>query len=305
MIRNYLLRHTQTLFYSLGQLARAPVATLMTVAVIGITLALPTGLFLLLENVQQLSSGWENNGQISLFLKQDVSSAAAEKLADKIRRLSSVARVEHVSREAALAEFKRLSGFGDALDALDRNPLPAVLIVHPDAAYNHPDALQALVRDLGRYSEVSLAQLDLEWVRRLHAMLALAKQGVLILAGLLSAAVLLIIGNTIRLAVLNRRDEIEITKLIGGTNAFIRRPFLYSGLIQGLLGAVASWLLVSLTLLILSGPIQDLTALYGSQFQVKGLDLSATLALFGVGGVLGWLGSRLAVGRHLRAIEPK
>jgi len=305
MIRNYLLRHTQTLFYSLGQLARTPVATLMTVAVIGITLALPTGLFLFLENVQQLSSGWENNGQISLFLKQDVSDAAAGKLADRIRRMSSVARVEHVSREAALAEFKRLSGFGDALDALDRNPLPAVLIVHPDAAYNHPDALQALVRDLGRYSEVSLAQLDLEWVRRLHAMLALAKQGVLILAGLLSAAVLLIIGNTIRLAVLNRRDEIEITKLIGGTNAFIRRPFLYSGLIQGLLGAIASWLLVGLTLLILSGPIQDLTALYGSQFEVKGLDFSATLALFAAGGVLGWLGSRLAVGRHLRAIEPK
>ena len=304
MIKNYLLRHAQVFFYSLGQLARTPVATFLTVAVIGITLALPAGLYVAIENVQRLASGWEDNGQISLFLKQDVTGAAIEKLADKIRRLPSVSWVDYVSREAALTEFKRLSGFGEALNALERNPLPAVLVVHPAATHAHPDKLQALLKELRRFNEVDIAQIDLDWVRRLHAMLELARQGVLILAAGLAIAVLLIIGNTIRLAVLNRRDEIEITKLIGGTNAFIRRPFLYTGTLQGLLGALLAWLLVGLGLLLLAGPIDNLAGLYGSRFEAENLDILATLALIGSGGLLGWLGSRLAVGRHLRAIEP-
>ena len=304
MIKNYLLRHAQVFFYSLGQLTRTPVATFLTVAVIGITLALPASLYVAIENVQRLAGGWEDNGQISLFLKQDVTGAAIEKLADKIRRLPAVSWVDYVSREAALTEFKRLSGFGEALNALDRNPLPAVLVVHPAAAYAQPDKLQALLKDLRRFNEVDIAQIDLDWVRRLHAMLELARQGVLILAAGLAIAVLLIIGNTIRLAVLNRRDEIEITKLIGGTNAFIRRPFLYTGTLQGLLGALLAWLLVGLGLLLLADPIDNLAGLYGSRFEAENLDILATLALIGSGGLLGWLGSRLAVGRHLRAIEP-
>ena len=304
MIKNYLLRHAQVFFYCLGQLTRTPIATFLTVAVIGITLALPAGLYVAIENVQRLASGWEDNGQISLFLKQDVPAAAIEKLADKIRRLPAVSWVDYVSREAALTEFKRLSGFGEALNALERNPLPAVLVVHPAAAHAHPDKLQALLKDLRRFNEVDIAQIDLDWVRRLHAMLELARQGVLILAAGLAIAVLLIIGNTIRLAVLNRRDEIEITKLIGGTNAFIRRPFLYTGTLQGLFGALLAWLLVGLGLLLLADPIDNLAGLYGSRFEAENLDILATLALIGSGGLLGWLGSRLAVGRHLRAIEP-
>lgn len=304
MIKNYLLRHAQVFFYSLGQLTRTPVATFLTVAVIGITLALPAGLYVAIENLQRLASGWEDNGQISLFLKPDVPAAAIEKLADKIRRLPAVSWVDYVSREAALTEFKRLSGFGEALNALERNPLPAVLVVHPAATHAHPDKLQALLKELRRFNEVDIAQIDLDWVRRLHAMLELARQGVLILAAGLAIAVLLIIGNTIRLAVLNRRDEIEITKLIGGTNAFIRRPFLYTGTLQGLLGALLAWLLVGLGLLLLADPIDNLAGLYGSRFEAENLGILATLALIGSGGLLGWLGSRLAVGRHLRAIEP-
>lgn len=304
MIKNYLLRHTQVLFYTFGQLARTPVATFLTVAVIGITLALPAGFYVAIENVQRLASGWADNGQISLFLKQGVSAAATEKLANKIRRLPGVSWVDYISREAGLAEFKRLSGFGEALDALDHNPLPVVLVVHPAATLMPPDKLQALLKDLRRYNEVDIAQIDLDWVRRLHAMLELARQAVLILAGGLAIAVLLIIGNTIRLAVLNRRDEIEVTKLIGGTNTFIRRPFLYAGTLQGLLGALLAWLLLGLGLLLLSRPIHHLAGLYGSRFEAENLDFLATLVLIGSGGILGWLGSRLAVGRHLRHIEP-
>jgi cell division transport system permease protein len=304
MIKNYFMRHAQVFFFSLGQLSRTPIATFLTVAVIGITLALPACLYVAIENLQRLSGSLDSNGQISLFLKRDVNGAEAEKLAAKIRALPAVSRVNYISREAALAEFKQLSGFGEALETLERNPLPAVLVVLPSDADSHPDKLQALLKQLRRYNEVDIAQLDLEWVRRLHAILELARHGVLILAAGLGVAVLLIIGNTIRLAVLNCRDEIVITKLIGGTNAFIRRPFLYAGTLQGFLGAMLAWLLVALALLLLSSPIDNLTGLYGSRFEAKNLGLPASLALLAAGGLLGWLGSRLAVGRHLRTLEP-
>lgn len=304
MIRNYLLRHLQTLFFSLGQMARAPVATLMTVAVIGITVALPTGLYLLLDNLQRLSGGWDVGVQISLFLKQDVGEDEAARIADRLRGRTEIDSVRYVSRQAALAEFKRLSGFGEALNLLDDNPLPAVLLVRPKPAHGAPAAAEALTHDLGATRGVDLAQLDLEWVRRLHAMLGLARRGVLILAGVLGLAVLLIVGNTIRLAVLNRRTEIEVIKLIGGTDRFIRRPFLYAGLIQGLAGAMTAWLLVAVSLAMLGGPMADLAGLYGSDFRLQGLGAAQGGALIFGGALLGWLGSRLAVGRHLREIEP-
>jgi len=304
VIKNYFLRHAQVFFYTLGQLSRAPVATALTVAVIGITLALPAGLYVVIENVQRVARGWEDTGQISLFLKNDVNDAAIEKLTTRIRKMPSVAWVDYISRDAALAEFKKLSGFGDALSSLDSNPLPPVLVVHPSPKQSNPDALQALLAELRRNSEVDLAQLDLDWVRRLYAMLAVARQGVLILMAGLSVAVLLIIGNTIRLAVLNRREEIEVIKLIGGTNAFIRRPFLYSGALHGLMGGILAWLLVGIGMLILNEPVHRLASLYGSLFKIEGMGFLETLALICIGGVLGWLGSRLAVGRHLRAIEP-
>ncbi|MHB8743539.1 MAG: permease-like cell division protein FtsX [Sulfuricaulis sp.] len=303
MIKNYLLRHTQVLLYTLGQLTHTPVATFLTVAVIGITLALPAGFYVVIENVQRLTSGWEDNGQISLFLKQDVSTATSEKLADKIRRLPGVSWVDYISRDAGLAEFKQLSGFGAALNALDHNPLPIVLVVHPNATLVRPDKLPGLLQHLRGYNEVDIAQIDLDWVRRLYAMLELARQAVLILSGGLAIAVLLIVGNTIRLAVLNRRDEIEVTKLVGGTNAFIRRPFLYAGTLQGLLGALLAWLLLSFGLLLLSQPIHNLAGLYGSRFEAENLDILATLVLIGSGALLGWLGSRLAVGLHLRRLD--
>lgn len=303
MIKNYFLRHAQVFIYTLGQLWRTPVATSLTIAVIGITLALPAALYVAIDNAQRVTRGWEANGQISLFLKRDLSETAVQKLAQRVRRLPGVSWVDYVSREAALAEFKKLSGFGEALNALERNPLPPVLVVHPLPTHANADALQALLTELRRNNEVELAQLDLEWIRRLHAMLAVARQAVFILAAGLAVAVLLITGNTIRLAVLNRRDEIEVIKLIGGTNAFIRRPFLYAGMAQGLLGAVLAWLLIGLSLLLLSGPVHRLASLYGSPFVMESLGFSETLILLASGALLGWLGSRLAVGRHLQVLE--
>lgn len=301
----YLLRHLQVFFYSLGQMAGAPFASLMTIAVIGITLALPSGLYVLIENVQRVSAGWDGSAKISLFLKRDTGDQAAKRLGEKIHRLPAVAAVEYISPKQALAEFKRLSGFGEALDALDYNPLPPVLIVRPGNDFDNPHRLDDLVRQLRQHGEVELAQLDLEWVRRLHTMLRLARRGVWILGSLLGLAVVLIIGNTIRLAVLNRREEIEIIRLVGGTNAFIRRPFLYTGLLQGVSGALAAWFLVALCFGLLAGPIRDLASLYASNFRTEGLGIHGAALLVAAGGILGWLGSRLAVGRHLRDIEPR
>lgn len=301
--RTYFLRHVQVAVASLGTLMRSPVASAMTIAVIGITLALPTGLYLAIHNLERVTRGIDPGGQISLFLKQDVSDSAAERLVERVKKLRGVARVEYVPRAQALAEFKRLSGFGEALSALDRNPLPAVIVVHPFAGAR-PDEVEGLVAELRRLEPVDSAQLDLEWVRRLHAMLAVAQRATAMLAGLLGLAVLLTVGNTIRLAILNRREEIEVIKLVGGTNGFIRRPFLYAGLLQGLLGAVTAWVVLGIGQLTLRGPIGDLSALYGSEFFLVGLDPAASTILLATGSVLGWLGSRIAVGRHLRAIEP-
>ncbi len=301
-MKGWLKRHREALGEAWARARRAPLATLLTVAVIGITLALPGGLFLAVDNVQRLAAGWETGGQVSLFLKQDVSDAEAGKLAEKIRRHAGVKSVSVITRAQALTEFKKHSGFGEALNLLDRNPLPAVLVVEP--ARLDPEALGRLSAELGHDPRVEIASLDLDWVRRLHAILEFARRAVAILAGLLGAAVLIIVGNTVRLAVLSRREEIEVTKLVGGTDAFIRRPFLYSGLLTGLLGGVAAFLFVGIALLLLAGPAQELAALYGTRLQIAGL-AGLVLSLPLAGAALGWLGSRLAVGRHLRLIEPK
>ncbi len=303
-MKTYLLRHLQVLFYSLGQLARAPFASLVAVAMIGISLALPAGLYVLLENVQRVSGAWDDAAQLSVFLKRDIGERTAQALAQKIRARPEIASVQYISREAALAEFKRLSGFGAALNALDSNPLPAVLAIRPATAHGDAATLDRLGKDLQAMREVELVQLDLDWIKRLNAIIELARRGVWLLAAVLALALTLIVGNTIRLAVLGHRTEIEIIKLVGGTDAFIRRPFLYSGLLQGLGGAFCAWALLALVLALLAAPVHDLAALYGSRFELRGLDGQAGLVLLGLGALLGWLGSRLAVGRHLRAIEP-
>jgi cell division transport system permease protein len=298
---NYLLRHVQVLLAAFGQMARAPLASLLTLTVIGITLALPSGLYVMLDNLERLSAGWNRGAQASLYLKRTVTEAEAHKLARQIRAMSSVAGVDYISRDAALVEFRKQSGFGSVLDALDSNPLPAVLIVRLSAGDN-PAVVESLMATLAVLPGVDLAQLDIEWLRRLAALLQLAERAVAILAALLSLAMLLIIGNTIRLAVVNRQTEIEIIQLVGGTPGFVRRPFLYTGLLQGLLGGLLAWLLVEICLLLLSGPARELAGLYGSRFALIGLGAGQGLSLTLAGGLLGWIGSRLAVGWQLRQI---
>ena len=305
LLRSYFIRHIQVFFYSLGQLSRSPISTLMTCMVIGIALALPTGLHTLLKNAQQLSGGWESTAQISVFLKKEITVTQAQLLKSDIQQWPDVISVDYISREQALKEFQALSGFGDALKALNMNPLPSVLIVKPKLSKNNEQATQILLNRLRTLKQTDKAQLDMQWVRRLYAIMNIVERGVQILGFLLALAVLLVVGNTIRLAIQNRRKEIVVMKLIGGTDAFIRRPFLYTGFWYGLFGGFIAWMLVSFTMLSISSPIEKLTTLYQNQFELNNMSFLTTLILLGISILLGLLGSWFTVGRHLREIEPQ
>ncbi|MCU7797742.1 MAG: permease-like cell division protein FtsX [Candidatus Thiodiazotropha sp. (ex Semelilucina semeliformis)] len=300
----WLQRHAQVALASLGRLFNNSLGSFMTCAVIGIALALPIGLHVILNNLQSISGGWDSGASISLFLQQTVSDDQAASLAEKLRLHQRIEKVELVTKQAALAEFRRLSGFGEALEALDNNPLPALLVIQPKTDYTSAETAQLLVRELGLLPEADIVQLDLQWVRRLQAITVIAQRAVLVLATLLGLAVLLIIGNTIRLEIQNRRAEIEITKLIGATNAFIRRPFLYTGFWYGLFGGIIAWLMVAISVTLLRGPVANLASLYESAFDLSSLGWLNVISLLAASAVLGLVGSWLAVGKHLSAVEP-
>lgn len=303
-LKAYGEHHLQALLQSLGRLVRNPLSSAMTVAVIGIALALPAGLHVILKNVQEVSAGWDNAAQISLFLRRSLADDRVQGLVSELKAMPEIAGVTYVSPDQALDEFQRLSGFGNALNALRQNPLPAVLVVQPGLQAGEPAMVETLLRRLSSHPDVEFAQLDMEWVKRLYAMMEIARRGVAVLGGVLALAVLLIVGNTIRLAIQSRRDEIEVQKLIGATDGFIRRPFLYSGFWHGMLGAAIAWILVSFSLWLISDPVERLAALYDSRFGLDGLGLTSTLFLLLSGVLLGFIGAWLAVERHLREIEP-
>ena len=302
--RTFLQRHAQVAFESLGRLYRNRIPSLMTAAVIAIALAMPSGLYLLLGNLERLSGSWDGQASLSVFLKNEVTAADASALLKRVREWPEIDSVQLITPQQALDEFSQRSGFSDVLAALEENPLPAVLIVIPASEHTRPEAASALRKRLSALPETELAQLDLQWVQRLTAMLDIARRGVLVVSALLALAVLLVIGNTIRLEIQSRHEEILVTKLIGATNGFIRRPFLYCGIWYGALGAAIAWLLVETGFWLLSGPVAQLASLYHSDFNLETLPLQL-LGLLLAGGIsLGLLGSWLAVGRHLDAIEP-
>lgn len=302
-LKGYLQHHPQMLYFSLAKLLANPLASLMTIAVIGISIALPTASYVLLTNAQTASGDWDANARVSLYLN-DLPEAATDDLLEQVRTQPGIADVAYLSPDEALAEFRDISGFGDALDALEDNPLPGVVVVEPEAGLS-AQRVQELADSLSALPGVELAQLDVQWVKRLHAILQIIRRSVTALAALLSLAVLLVVGNTIRLDILNRRAEIEVTKLIGATDGFIRRPFLYGGIWYGLLGGILALALSGAALLLLREPVAQLSSLYGSAFRLRMFDWRLAALVLGGGAALGWLGSWLAVGRHLKRIEPR
>jgi len=298
-------RHLQALLGSLGRLQRNALATALTLLVIGLALALPAALGLFVTNAQSATGGFGHAIDMSVYLKADVPLAKAQQLAAAARQRAGVAQVTVIPADEGLEEFRKYSGFGAALDALKSNPLPDVLHVVPRRGASSAADVESLRRYFTAWPEVDVVQLDTEWVLRFNAILAVLRRLVLIAAALLGAGVLAVVGNTIRLEILNRRAEIEVTKLVGGSNAFVRRPFLYTGLLYGLGGAVLAWAILEAAVLVLDQPVATLAQLYGSSYALQGPTGQVLAALFGGGMVLGWLGAWISAHRHLRSIEPR
>ena len=280
-------------------------ANFMTVLVIAIALALPAGLQILLDNGKSLSQSWDGASRISLYLKTDLNQLQTNQLADSIRQNLAIEKVDVIHPEQALADFSASSGFGDAIAELDNNPLPPTLVIQPSSLHTSPEASEKLLSEFEAMPQVEQAQLDLDWVRKLYALIQLAEKAAGALGLALGLAVLLIVGNTIRLSVQNRREEIEVVKLVGATDAFIRRPFLYTGFWYGLFAGLLCWLILEFSLIWLQEPVQNLAGLYKSDFSISGLGLIQSFQLIGFSCLLGLLGSWLSVGRHIRNIEPR
>ncbi len=307
----YWLHHRQVARDSLMRLLRNPVGSLATWFMIGIALALPGGFYLLLDNLSQLGGRWDGAPQISVFLQDSLDEPAGVALQQRIAQLPGVVHAEYIAREQALAEFRSLSGFGEAIDHLDSNPLPAVISVRPLVAGDllngsgSAAGVQALFEQIRTLPGVERAVLDLEWVQRLYALLNVGRSIALALAAMLGLGVILVISNTIRLAIESRRNEIVVVKLVGGTNAFVRRPFLYTGLWFGLGGGLAAWAMLAASLAWLGNPVAELVSLYRSDFALAGLGAAQIAGLLLIGSILGWCGAWGSVRRHLGAIEPR
>lgn len=292
-------------FSSLGRLADSPFNSIMTIAVLSIAIALAAGFQLMVDNLEQLTGNLENSTQISLFLKDEVSDARAEKLAESIRQDPAIQQVNIISKEQALTEFKTYSGFGEAVNALKSNPLPVVLQVLPKNTLGDKKQLEELVQHFQQLEQVDLAQMDMLWVERLQSMIAVAKNGLNLLNVMLGFAVLFIAGNTIRLELHSRREEVIIAKLVGATDSFIQRPFLYSGFWMGFISGVIAWFIVTLMMLILRHSVEILSGLYGGGFHLLFFSFTDTIKLILCSSVLGMLGSWAVLHYQLRHTIPE
>jgi cell division transport system permease protein len=299
----YFLHHLQSLVFSLGKIYKAPTTTIMTVAVIGITLSLPSGFYLFLKNIEVMSGDLSSSTQITLYLDLKTSEKTARNLSKTLVRKETIQETEFISRDNALIAFRQSSGFGESIDTLSSNPLPHTILVIPTSDSDTFE-IKNLLNSLQALPEVDIAKLDTEWLERLFTILEIAKRAVGIITLLFAFAVLLIIGNTIRLDIQNRYQEIIVTKLIGGTNAFIRRPFLYGGLWYGLFGGIISWLIVELAYLAISGPLGRLSLLYQTELNIITFSFQDFIILISFSTLLGLIGSWIAVAKHLSQIEP-
>lgn len=290
-------------FALLRRMFSPPLAGFFNLLVIGITLSLPAGLYVLLSNVQAMTAQLSSTPQISLYLQMDAQEVDVAKLRKQLARHADIARSEFIPRATALEQLKQSSGLSDVIGGLEKNPLPDAFIVHPKQS--EAQALENLRNDLAKLPKVEIAQLDSAWAYKLEALLKFAWMAVIILASLLSLALIAITFNTIRLQILTRHEEIEVAKLIGATNSFIRRPFLYFGALQGLLGGITAWFIITLSLMLLNHQLVALSQLYASQFVLRSLSLGDSLTLLAFSMYLGWLGAWLSVARHLSQVDAR
>jgi cell division transport system permease protein len=298
------MRHGQAFVSSAGHLARHRFATLLTVSVMGLALSLPLALQVLVRNVRGATGDFSGAIGLSVYLKPEISEQQARQFAKTAGARPGVERVTLITAAQALQDFRAQSGFGDALDALTDNPLPHVLAIQPSAAAQQPQQIEALRAWLAAWPEVDSVELDRDWVVRFNAILGLLGRVLVVTATLLALGVVAVVGNTIRLEILNRRAEIEVTKLVGATNAFVRRPFLYTGMFYGALAGLLAWSIVAAARAVLAPGAARLAAAYGQHYELAGPTLRELGLLAAAGLVLGGVGALLATSRELSRIEP-
>lgn len=305
----YFSRHLQVLFSTLGNMRRTPMATINTLLVIAITLLLPSLLYVTLKSAQSLSSNWQGRPQISIFLQKTSSDSTAQLIFEEIQLHPSIELAEFVTPDQALAEYRLLSDNNASLQQelafLGENPLPASIVVMPDRASAKPENLLALKEELSSFDGIESVRLDLDWTERFNAMLQVFSRVSVLLSALLGLGLVLIVGNTIKLLIFNRRDEIEITKLVGGTDSFVRRPFLYYGAFFGFLGACISLGFLMLAARLVEEPVSKLADLYKLNALVHQVTPIEIIAVLFIGTLLGWLAARWSVAMHLREIQPR
>ena len=301
-MRNWLAQHIRAFAGSIARLASSPLASGLNVAVIGIALALPAGLYVVLGNLQHLARAYGSAPQLSLYLALDAGASDVTLIRDRLARQAQVASFRFVPRDQALRELKAGAGIADVVDSLPRNPLPDAFVI--EASQGHPATLEALRDEFRSWPKVAHVQLDALWAKRLDALLRVGKFALLLLAASLAFGMVTVTFNTIRLQILTQREEIEISKLIGATDAFIRRPFLYHGALLGVAGGVTAWCLVTLGTLALNHRLIELVHLYGSNFQLQPLSAENSGSLLAFSTWLCWFGAWLSVRQHIIEVDP-
>jgi len=299
----WLSHHWYAFSLALRQFSGAPFASLLNVIVIAVAISLPTGVYILLENLQTFSGQISETPQLSLFLELDADKTAISEIESLLKHHPQVAKFQFISKESALNQLKQDRGLTDAIDSLTQNPLPDAFIIN--AKSTEPKTLEKLRNEMQKWPKAEHIQLDSAWTKRLDALLKFGQLGVLMLTSLLSFALVVVTFNTIRLQILTKRDEIEVSKLIGATSNFIRRPFLYFGAIQGISGGIFAWLIVALVIYLINGEFKELVQLYAINIHLYHLPFGDSISLLLFSSWLGWLGAWLSVATHLWQIEPE
>jgi cell division transport system permease protein len=294
--------HGKDVRSSLARIRSTPFSSFMTVFVIAVALLLPALLFSFKSNFDSVLGGFQSNAQFTLYLKQNLNESDGIRVSNDLLQEQGVNSTRFISADQALLEFTAGSGFAGIIESLETNPLPATIVVVPTAAA--VENIDALAQRLLALPEVELVQIDSQWLQRLAAMSALLAALIRSLSAIVIIGLFFIVGNTIKLSVENRKDEIRVIKLVGGTNGFIARPFLYAGLFYGLCGGLLAWILQLAVFAGFSGPLRELTGLFESSFELSGMGPGGTLGLVLAGGTIGWIAALLASHRYIAQIEP-
>ena len=298
-MKGFIAQHLAALYGAFRRLVAAPLSTIRSLLVIGTALALPSAGGVVLDNSSTIAGNASGVQQISLFMTLDADKKDVAEIKSRLRD-AALGAWRFVAKDEALQHLKSSEGMAEIIESLPKNPLPDAFVVEP--ANTEPESLEGLAKTFSAWPKVAHVQLDSAWVKRFNAFLQIGKLSVVMLAGLFAGALVVVTFNTIRLQILAHAAEIEVAKLIGATDAFVRRPFQYFGALQGALGGLFAALLVSMAGLLLEAPVSELVALYGGGFALRGLSLASIAVLMSIGAGLGWLGAQLSVAIHLRRI---